>query len=172
MSGYNKMALLEILQYPDPRLRTKAAAVTHVDAALRKQVEDMYETMYEAKGVGLAATQVNIHLQIFTMDVSKSFDEPLCILNPEITYKEGVQFESEGCLSVAEAYDKVERAMKVRMRGVDLDFKPIELEAEGLTAVCIQHELDHLNGILFIDHLSKLKQTRIRKKIEKVNRRD
>jgi peptide deformylase len=166
------MAILEILQYPDPRLRIKAAPVTTVDAALRKQVEDMYETMYEAKGIGLAATQVNIHFQIFTMDVTQTSDSPLCILNPEIIYKEGVQFESEGCLSVMEAYDKVERAMKVRLRGVDLDFKPVEIEAEGLMASCFQHELDHLNGILFIDHLSKLKQNRIRTKIEKINRRD
>ena len=166
------MAILEILQFPDPRLRTKAAPVAKVDAALRKQVDDMYETMYDAKGVGLAATQVNIHLQVFTMDTSREATDPMCILNPEIIYREGIQYESEGCLSVQEAYDKVERALKVRMRGVDLDFKPIELEAEGLMAVCIQHELDHLNGVLFIDHLSKLKQNRIRKKIEKVNKRD
>lgn len=166
------MAILEILQFPDPRLRTKAAPVTKVDDALRKQIDDMYETMYDAKGVGLAATQVNIHLQVFTMDTSRTSDAPVVVLNPEIIHREGVQYESEGCLSVAEAYDKVERALKVRMRGVDLHFKPIELEAEGLMAVCIQHELDHLNGILFIDHLSRLKQDRIRKKIEKINRRD
>lgn len=166
------MAILPILQYPDPRLRIKAAPVTKVDDALRKQVEDMYETMYDAKGVGLAATQVDIHLQIFTMDISREMTQPMCILNPEIIHKEGIQYEGEGCLSVQEAYDKVERALKVRMRGVDLDFKPIELEAEGLMAVCIQHELDHLNGILFIDHLSRLKQDRIRKKIEKIQRRD
>lgn len=168
------MALLEILQFPDPRLRIKAAPVakSDVDAAFRKQVEDMYETMYEANGVGLAGTQVNIHKQLFTMDISRDRNEPMCVLNPEIIHKEGIQYESEGCLSVMEAYDKVERALKVKMRGVDLDFKPIELEVEGLMAVCIQHELDHLNGILFIDHLSKLKQDRIRKKIEKITRRD
>lgn len=168
------MALLEILQYPDPRLRTKAAPVAKadVDAAFRAQVEDMVETMYDANGVGLAATQVNIHLQLFTMDISRERNEPRCVLNPEIIYKEGIQYESEGCLSVMEAYDKVERALKVKMRGVDLDFNPIEIEAEGLMAVCIQHELDHLNGILFIDHLSKLKQSRIRKKIDKIHRRD
>ena len=166
------MAILPILQYPDPRLRIKAAPVTNVDEALRKQVDDMYETMYDSKGIGLAATQVNIHLQIFTMDITPDGTQPMCVLNPEIIYKEGIQYESEGCLSVLEAYDKVERALKVRMRGVDLDFKPIELEVEGLMATCIQHELDHLNGILFIDHLSKLKQDRIRKKIEKLTRRD
>ncbi len=166
------MAILEILQYPDPRLRTKAAPVTQVDDALRQQVADMYETMYEAKGVGLAATQVNIHLRLFTMDISKELNQPMCVVNPEIYHKEGLQYESEGCLSVVEAFDKVERAMKVRLRGQDLDGNPIDLEAEGLMAVCFQHEMDHLNGILFIDHLSKLKQDRIRKKIEKVNRRD
>ena len=155
-------------------MRTKAAPVAKadVDAAFRAQVEDMYETMYHANGVGLAATQVNIHLQLFTMDISREHNAPKCVLNPEIIYREGMQYESQGCLSVSEAYDKVERALTVRMRGVDLDFKPVEIEAEGLLAVCIQHELDHLNGILFIDHLSKLKQTRIRKKIEKINRRD
>ena len=165
------MAILEILQYPDPRLRTKAAKVTNVDAALRKQVEDMYETMYHAKGVGLAATQVNIHLQIFTMDTTQDASAPMCVLNPEITYKEGVQYEGEGCLSVIEAFDKIERANIVHMRGTDLDGNPIEIKGEGLLAAVIQHELDHLNGILFIDHLSKLKQNRIRAKIEKINRR-
>lgn len=166
------MALLEILQYPDPRLRTKAAPVTSVDAALRKQVEDMYETMYEANGVGLAATQVNIHLQLFTMDITRERDQPKVILNPQIVHREGIQYESEGCLSVMDGYDKVERALKVKLIGVDLDFKPIEMEAEGLLAVCFQHELDHLNGILFLDHLSKLKQDRIRKKVEKAKRRE
>jgi peptide deformylase len=165
------MAILPILQYPDPRLRIKAARVTHVDAALRKQVEDMYETMYHAKGIGLAATQVDIHLQLFTMDISEKSDQPMCIVNPEIYYKEGVQYEGEGCLSVVEAFDKIERAMIVHMRGTDLDGNPVELKGEGLLAACIQHELDHLNGILFIDHLSKLKQNRIREKIEKIKRR-
>jgi len=167
------MALLEILQYPDPRLRIKAQPVTKVDDALRKQVEDMYETMYDAKGVGLAATQVNIHLQLFTMDITEARDQPSCIINPEIIHKEGLQYEGEGCLSVGgAAYDKVERAMKVVLRGQDLDGKPLEITAEGLMAVCFQHELDHLNGILFIDHLSRLKQQRIKAKIEKDKRRE
>lgn len=164
------MAILDILQFPDPRLRTKAAPVAAVDDKLRAMIKDMYETMYAASGVGLAATQVDIHLQIFTMDVSEARDQPSVILNPQIVHKEGTQFEAEGCLSVASAYEKVERAHKVRLKGVDLDFKPIEIEAEGLMAVCFQHELDHLNGILFVDHLSRLKQERIRKKIEKMNR--
>lgn len=167
------MAILEILQYPDPRLRIKAQPVTKVDDALRKQVDDMYETMYDAKGVGLAATQVNIHLRLFTMDVSETRDQPVCVVNPEIVHQEGTQYEGEGCLSVGGgAYDKVERAFKVRLRGTDLDGKPLEIEAEGLMAVCFQHELDHLNGILFIDHLSRLKQQRIRDKIAKDKRRE
>jgi len=162
------MAILEILKYPDPRLRIKAQPVTKIDDALRRIVADMYETMYDAQGVGLAATQVDIHQQIFTMDISESRDQPFCVLNPEITDKEGVQFDAEGCLSVgAGVYDKVQRALKVRLRGMDLSGKIIELAAEGLMATCIQHEIDHLNGILFIDHLSRLKQDRIRKKIEK-----
>lgn len=164
------MAILEILQFPDPRLRIKAKPITNVDDTLRRQVEDMYETMYDANGVGLAGTQVDIHQQIFTMDASETRDKPQVVLNPEIVHREGVQYEAEGCLSVAGAYDKVKRALKVRMTGMDLDGKPIEIEAENLLAVVIQHELDHLNGILFIDHLSKLKQNRIRKKIEKHNR--
>jgi len=166
------MAILEILQYPDPRLRTKAQPVTKVDDALRKQVEDMYETMYDAKGVGLAGTQVDIHLRLFTMDISDTRDQPSCIMNPEIIHKEGIQYEGEGCLSVGGgAYDKVERAAKVTLRGTDLDGNPVEVEAEGLMAVCFQHELDHLDGVLFIDHLSRLKQERIKTKIEKENRR-
>lgn len=164
------MAILNILQFPDPRLRIKAKPVETVDAELRKQVEDMYDTMYDANGVGLAATQVDIHLRIFTMDVSEARNEPSVILNPEIVHREGTQYEAEGCLSVAGAWDKVKRAAKVTLRGVDLDFNPIEVEAEGLKAVCFQHELDHLDGVLFIDHLSRLKQSRIKAKIEKANK--
>ena len=167
------MAILEILKYPDPRLRIKAQPVKEIDAELHRIIDDMYETMYDAKGVGLAATQVNIHRQIFTMDVSETRDQRICIFNPEIISKSGIQYEGEGCLSVGGgAFDKVERAAIVHMRGMGLDGKTIELEAEGLMAVCIQHEIDHLNGILFIDHLSKLKQERIRKKINKSDRRD
>lgn len=162
------MAILEILKYPDPRLRIKAQPIIKVDAELRRIVDDMYETMEANQGVGLAATQVNIHQQIFTMEVSEARDHRICILNPEIIHQSGTQYEAEGCLSVGGgAYDKVERALKVKMRGMDLEGKVIELDAEGLMAVCIQHEVDHLNGVLFIDHLSKLKQERIRKKIDK-----
>ncbi len=167
------MALLEVLKYPDPRLRIKAKPVTQIDDALRRIVDDMYETMYAAKGVGLAATQVNIHQQIFTMDVSDTHEQRICVLNPEIISKEGLQYEAEGCLSVGGSgiYDKVERALKVRLRGMDLEGNTIELDAEELMAICIQHEVDHLNGVLFIDHLSRLKQDRIRKKIEKNERK-
>lgn len=167
------MPVLEILKYPDPRLRIKAQPVTHINDELRRMVDDMYETMYAAQGVGLAATQVNIHWQIFTMDVSDTRDQRICVLNPEILSREGLQLEAEGCLSVGGgAFDKIERAMKVRLRGMDLEGKTFELDAEGLMASCIQHEIDHLNGVLFIDHLSRLKQERIRKKIEKDQRRD
>lgn len=167
------MALLEILKFPDPRLRVKGATVTKIDDEIRRIVEDMYETMYAAHGVGLAATQVGISKQIFTMDVSDSRDKKICVINPEILSREGMQFEQEGCLSVGGgAYDKVERAMKVRLRGMDLDGNIFEIEGEGLMASCIQHEVDHLNGLLFIDHLSRLKQERIRKKIEKDNKRN
>lgn len=164
------MALLPILKYPDPRLRIKAAKITAIDDVLRRQVEDMYETMYHSKGVGLAATQVDIHFQFFVMDVSETQDQRICVLNPEIVSREGQAFESEGCLSVNEAFDKVERAQKVHLRGMDLQGNPLELHAEGLMAICIQHEIDHLNGILFIDHLSRLKQERIRIKTEKRSR--
>lgn len=167
------MAVLEILKFPDPRLRTKAAPITTIDDELRRIVDDMYETMYANQGVGLAGTQVNIHQQIFTMDVSETRDQRMCVLNPEIIHREGVQYETEGCLSVGGgAFDKIERAFKVRLRGLGLDGKIFELDAEDLMASCIQHEIDHLNGILFIDHLSRLKQQRIRKKIEKSQRRD
>ena len=161
------MALLEVLQFPDPRLRVKAKRVEHIDATIHKIVEEMYETMYAHNGVGLAATQVGIHQQIFVMDVSPARDKRYCVINPEILSREGIQADTEGCLSVVGAYDKVERAAKVHLRGMDLTGKIFELEAEELMAACVQHEMDHLNGMLFIDHLSRLKQERIRKKIQK-----
>lgn len=166
------MALLEILQFPDPRLRIKADAVTTITDDVRRLVDDMYETMYHAKGVGLAATQVGINLRIFTMDVSDTRDQRMCIINPEILSSEGERFEDEGCLSVTGAYEKVKRAEKVRMRAMDLDGKKIELDADGLMAHCIQHEVDHLNGMLFIDHLSKLKFERVKKKLNKMKERE
>ncbi len=169
------MALLEVLQYPDPRLRQIAQPITTIDDELRRIVDDMYETMYEKHGVGLAATQVNIHKRLFTMDLSESRDKPVCVINPEIVSMEGMQYDYHGCLSVGAGMgisDKIERAAKVKLRGMDLDGKTHEWEFEELGAICIQHEVDHLNGILFIDHLSKLKLERIRKKIEKAKRRD
>jgi peptide deformylase len=165
------MALLEILKFPDPRLRTKAKLVTKWDATLRRMVDDMYETMYEHQGVGLAATQVNIHQRFFTMDTSEKRNEPLCIINPEIISQEGMQYDYHGCLSVgAGISDKLERAAKLRLRGTDLDGKLFEWDLEELAAICVEHEIDHLNGLLFIDHLSRLKQERIRKKIDKLKR--
>ena len=162
------MALLEILQYPDPRLRIKAQPITNIDAELRRIVDDMYETMYEKQGLGLAGTQVNIHKQIFTMDLSETRDQPVCVLNPEIVSQEGMQYDYHGCLSVgASIADKIKRAATLRLRGMDLDGKTFEWDLEGVAAICVQHEVDHLNGMLFIDHLSRLKQERIRIKIEK-----
>jgi peptide deformylase len=166
------MALLEILKYPDPRLRIKAKPVTDVTDELRRQVEDMYETMYHSKGVGLAGTQVDIHWRVFVMDVSEDRSQKYCVINPEIMSQSGERLEAEGCLSVIGAHDKVKRAQVVHMRGMNLDGEIIEWHADGLMAHCIQHEIDHLNGILFIDHLSRLKQERIRKKIEKSQPRD
>lgn len=165
------MALLEILKYPDPRLRTKAKPVTEVTPEFRAKVEDMYETMYKAQGLGLAATQVNIHERFFVMDISDTRDQPMCVLNPEILHQEGEQEDFHGCLSVGSGMgDKIPRSAKVRMRAMDLDGKTFEMEAEGVVAICIQHEIDHLNGKLFIDHLSKLKRERLLSKIKKSRR--
>lgn len=165
------MALLEILKFPDPRLRIKAVPVTKFDAELRRTVEDMYETMYEHQGVGLAATQVNIHQRYFTMDLSEERNQPVVVINPEIISQEGMQIDHHGCLSVGGGIsDRIERAAKLRVRGQDLDGKTFEWDMEEVGAICVQHEIDHLNGILFIDHLSRMKQDRIRKKLEKQNR--
>lgn len=166
------MALLEILHFPDPRLRTKAQPIVTIDDEIRRNVEDMYETMYEYHGVGLAATQVNIHKRLFVMDASEKRDEPVCVINPVILHKEGMQYDYHGCLSVgANISDKIKRAAKVRLRGMDINGNTFEWDLEALAAICVQHEMDHLNGKLFIDHLSRLKQERIRKKIEKFQRR-
>jgi peptide deformylase len=163
------MSLLPILQFPDPRLRIVAAPVTDFDDELRRTMDDMYETMYAHKGVGLAATQVNIHKRFFTMDASKEGDQPICVINPEILRQEGTQYDYHGCLSVGYGIsDKIERAATLVVAGFDLDGKRFELELDGVAAICVQHEIDHLNGKLFIDHLSRLKQERIREKIEKL----
>lgn len=168
------MAILEILQFPDPRLKTIAKPVTNVDSHFRRTIKDMFETMYAAHGVGLAATQVNIHQRFFIMDITEDKSAPLVVLNPEIIYKEGIQLDLHGCLSVAQGSgiaDKIKRAEKLRLRGYDLENKAFEWELSGLAAICVQHEIDHLNGKLFIDHLSRLKFARICKKIEKFQRR-
>ena len=161
------MALLPILEFPDPRLRTKAQPVAEVDAGVRKLIDDMFETMYAAPGIGLAATQVNVHKRLLVIDISESHNQPLALINPEILKREGVEETEEGCLSVPGAYEKVKRAEKIRVRALDRNGKQIEFDADGLLAVCIKHEMDHLEGKLFVDYLSDLKRTRIRKKLEK-----
>lgn len=161
------MALLTVLEHPDKRLRKKALPVAEVDAAIRSIVDAMYETMYAEKAVGLAATQVDIQQRIIVMDISEDKSAPLCMINPEIIHREGTQYESEGCISFPGIYDRVERSASVRVRAADQWGQLYELDAEALLAVCIQHEIDHLDGILFIDHLSRLKQERACKKLEK-----
>ena len=161
------MARLPILEFPDPRLRTRAAPVADVDATIRKLIDDMFETMYAAPGIGLAATQVNVHKRVLVVDVTENRSQPLALINPEIVSRDGVEETEEGCLSVPGVYDKVTRAERIRVRTLDRNGKQIELDADGLLAVCIQHEMDHLEGKLFVDYLSELKRTRIRKKLEK-----
>jgi len=162
------MAKLTILEYPDPRLRTKAAPVDRVDDALRKLIDDMLETMYAAPGIGLAATQVNVHKRVLVVDITQDGTQPLVFVNPEILEREGSVEAEEGCLSVPGIFDKLTaRAERVVVRALDRNGKSFELEADGLLAVCIQHEMDHLEGKLFVDYLSELKRTRIRKKLEK-----
>lgn len=161
------MARLTILEYPDPRLRTRAQPVESVDESLRQLIDDMFETMYAAPGIGLAATQVNVHKRVIVIDVSETRDQPLVLINPEILERQGVEEMEEGCLSVPGIYDKVTRAERIRVRTLDREGKTVEFDADGLLAVCIQHEIDHLDGKLFVDYLSDLKRTRIRKKLEK-----
>lgn len=161
------MAILEVLSFPDERLRTVASPVDTVDDEIKQLVADMFETMKEENGIGLAATQVNRHVQVVVMDVSEEQDEPRVFINPEITSKEGSTISEEGCLSVPGNYAKVERAESITVKALDAEGQPFELEADGLLAICIQHELDHLKGTLFVDYLSPLKRQRIRKKLEK-----
>ncbi|MGD8311781.1 MAG: peptide deformylase [Gammaproteobacteria bacterium] len=164
------MAILDVLHYPDPRLRTEARPVAQVDDNVRQLVDNMLETMYAAPGIGLAATQVNVHKRVVVIDVSEEKDKPLCLINPEIVELGGIEEMEEGCLSVPGVYETVQRADQVRVRALDRDGRTIELAADGLLAVCIQHEVDHLDGKLFVDYLSQLKRTRIRKKLEKEQR--
>jgi len=165
------MAKLNILEFPDPRLRTIAEPVEQVDDEIRQLVDDMFETMYDAPGIGLAATQVNVHKRVVTIDISEDGNEPLVLINPEFTVlQDELEQMQEGCLSVPGFYEDVERPNRILLKALDRDGKPYELEAEGLLAVCIQHELDHLNGKLFVDYLTALKRNRISGKLEKKHR--
>lgn len=161
------MALLNILHFPDPRLRTVAKAVTEFDDELRLLVSNMFETMYEAPGIGLAATQVDRHIRLLVMDVSEGRNQPRCLINPEILEADGEEETDEGCLSVPGFYEKVQRAEHIRVRAYNEKGELAEFEANGIEAVCIQHEMDHLEGKLFVDYLSSLKRNRIRSKLVK-----
>lgn len=161
------MALRTILEYPDPRLRICAQPVAQFDAELGRLIDDMFETMYAAPGIGLAATQVDVHKRVLVIDVSQDHDQPLVFVNPEILLREGEEVSEEGCLSVPENFAEVKRAAKVRVRARDRNGEAFEQDYEGVLAVCIQHEMDHLEGKLFVDYLSDLKRERIRKKLEK-----
>ena len=164
------MALLPILRFPDPRLKKVATRVEKVDENIRRLAQDMAETMYEAPGIGLAATQVDVHKQLIVIDVSETRDQLLVLVNPELVESDGVQTGEEGCLSVPGIYDKVERAERVIVRYLDLDGQVQTIEGEGLLAVCLQHEMDHLQGKVFVEHLSSLKQLRIKSKLAKQSR--
>lgn len=166
------MALLPILRYPDPRLHTRATQVAEVNDEIRKLVNDMAETMYEAPGIGLAATQVDVHKRVVVIDVSEDKSGLLALINPEIIARSGEQVCEEGCLSVPGIYDGVERAERVKVRALDAQGTAREIEADGLLAVCIQHEMDHLLGKVFVEYLSPLKQGRIKTKLQKAERQD
>jgi len=159
--------ILNILKYPDKRLRTIAKPVVNVDETIKQQVKDMFETMYEAPGIGLAATQVNFHQRIIVIDISDQCNEPICLINPEILEESGEIQCEEGCLSVPDYYENVVRANDIKVKALNQNGEPFEIGASEMLSVCIQHEIDHLNGILFVDHLSKLKQKRLKKKTEK-----
>jgi peptide deformylase len=164
------MAILSILEFPDPRLRKKALPVAEIDDDLRSLIDDMFETMYAAPGIGLAATQIDVHKRLLVADISQEKNEPHVLINPEILEKDGVTVTEEGCLSVPGYFEEVERAEHIRVGFLDKDGESVEQDAEGLLAVCIQHEIDHLNGKLFVDYLSEAKRQRIRKKLEKDRR--
>jgi peptide deformylase len=161
------MALLEILHFPDPRLRIKAKPVPAVTDATRRLMAEMLETMYAAPGIGLAATQIGVEQRVIVLDVSEESNDPRAYANPEILGRDGTEVMQEGCLSVPGVFEEVERAERIRVRALDRDGRPVEFDADGLLAVCIQHEIDHLDGKLFVDYLSELKRKRIRKRLEK-----
>ncbi|QMU62053.1 MAG: peptide deformylase [Gammaproteobacteria bacterium] len=164
------MAFLEILHFPDPRLRKKATPVDEVNEQVRQTVKDMFETMYEAPGIGLAATQVNIQQQIIVIDISEDKSESLCLINPQIIKKDGEEEMQEGCLSVPGIFENVQRAENITVQALDQQGVEFTLDADGLLAVCIQHEMDHLDGKLFVDYLSPLKKQRIKKKMLKLKK--
>jgi peptide deformylase len=164
------MSILHILTFPDPRLRNKAKPVPAVSDEIRRIVDNMLETMYQAAGIGLAAIQVDIPLRILVIDTSEQKDSPVCLINPEILERQGTEETEEGCLSVPGFYEPVSRAEKIRVRALDREGDVCELQTDGLLAICIQHEVDHLDGKLFVDYLSSLKRQRIRKKLEKEQR--
>ncbi|MFT5449447.1 MAG: peptide deformylase [Gammaproteobacteria bacterium] len=166
------MALLDILHFPDSRLRNRARPVSEVNAKVRKLIDDMFETMYDAPGIGLAAIQVDVPLRVITLDISAERNEPIALINPQIIERRGALETEEGCLSVPGYYDAVERAEWIRYQALDRDGKPFDREAQDLLAVCIQHEIDHLDGRLFVDYLSNLKRQRIRKKLERQQREE
>ena len=166
------MAILDILHYPDKHLRKVAEPVEKVNDSIKKLVDDMFETMYAAPGIGLAATQVNVHQQVIVIDISDEKDQPLCLINPEIFAEEGTESCDEGCLSVPDIYETVERSEKVTVKAMDQNGDKYTLEADGLLAVCIQHEIDHLKGKLFVDYLSPLKFQRIKKRLLKNQREE
>ena len=161
------MALLEILHFPDPRLRIKAKPIGAVTETTRRLMADMLETMYAAPGIGLAATQVGVEQRVIVLDVSEDQGDPRAYANPEILSRDGKEVMQEGCLSVPGVYEEVERAERIRVRALDREGRPVEFDADGLLAVCIQHEIDHLDGKLFVDYLSELKRKRIKKRLEK-----
>lgn len=164
------MSVMTVLEYPDPRLRKLAEPVTEFGSALHKLADDMFETMYDEQGIGLAATQVDVHKRLVVIDLQDNHHEPLVLVNPEIVERHGETISEEGCLSVPEYRADVPRAERIRVRAQNLDGEAFELDADGLLAICIQHELDHLRGILFVDHLSRLKQERYRKRLAKLRK--
>jgi len=167
---HRAMAKLTILEFPDPRLRTRAVPVEHVDDDLRQLIRDMFETMYEAPGIGLAASQVDVHRRFLVCDVSEEKNRPLVFINPEILEREGEETCQEGCLSIPGIYAEVSRAERIRVRALDADGQVFEMDADGLLAVCIQHEIDHLDGKLFVDYLSPLKREMVKRKLAKQRR--
>jgi len=166
------LSILTVLEFPDKRLRTKAKKVMVFDEKVIKLVDDMFETMYDFKGVGLAATQINVHQRVIVIDVSEEKDEPLCLINPEIIEQQGTEESEEGCLSVPGFFEMITRAENIKIKALDKQGEPFELEADELLSVCIQHEIDHLDGKLFVDYISAFKRNRIKAKLDKLHKQE